>query len=69
MRDPVILPVSRETMDRPVIERHLLNTPTDPFNRQPLAIEDLIPNTELKLRIEKWVEERIQQSKQTGKGL
>lgn len=64
MRDPVILPVSRETVDRSVIERHLLNNPTDPFNRQPLSIEQVQPNTPLKLRIEQWIQERIQQSKQ-----
>jgi hypothetical protein len=28
MRNPVILPVSRQIMDRPVIERHLLNNPS-----------------------------------------
>uniref|UniRef100_A0A8C5FG17 Ubiquitination factor E4B, UFD2 homolog (S. cerevisiae) n=1 Tax=Gadus morhua TaxID=8049 RepID=A0A8C5FG17_GADMO len=36
MSDPVILP-SGNVMDRSVILRHLLNSPTDPFNRQPLT--------------------------------
>lgn len=75
MRDPVILPVSRQIIDRPTIERHLLNNPTgkqlryltaaisnrtcsDPFNRQPLSVEELIPNPELKQRIDDWMQER-----------
>uniref|UniRef100_A0A8C9VGD6 Ubiquitin conjugation factor E4 B n=1 Tax=Scleropages formosus TaxID=113540 RepID=A0A8C9VGD6_SCLFO len=36
MSDPVQLP-SGHIMDRSVILRHLLNSPTDPFNRQPLT--------------------------------
>ena len=30
-QDPVILPDSRVTIDRPTIERHLLSSQTDPF--------------------------------------
>ncbi|MBN3326197.1 UBE4B factor, partial [Atractosteus spatula] len=36
MTDPVRLP-SGNIMDRTIILRHLLNSPTDPFNRQPLT--------------------------------
>lgn len=36
MTDPVQLP-SGNIMDRSIILRHLLNSPTDPFNRQPLT--------------------------------
>lgn len=36
MTDPVMLP-SGNIMDRSIILRHLLNSPTDPFNRQPLT--------------------------------
>ena len=36
MEDPVLLP-SGKIMDRAVILRHLLNSSTDPFNRQPLV--------------------------------
>lgn len=43
-------------MDRTVITRHLLNVGTDPFNRQPLSAEDLLPNEDLKKRIEQWRE-------------
>lgn len=43
MDDPVTLPSSGKIMDRPVIIRHLLNSQTDPFNRQPLSEDDLTP--------------------------
>jgi ubiquitin conjugation factor E4 B len=41
MTDPVRLP-SGVIMDRPIIARHLLNSQTDPFNRQPLTEEQLV---------------------------
>lgn len=52
MEDPVILPISRTTMDRSTIASHLLSDPTDPFNRTPLRIEDVLPDVEMKARIE-----------------
>lgn len=42
MNDPVLLP-SGTIMDRPIIMRHLLNSQTDPFNRQTLTEEQLVP--------------------------
>ena len=42
MIDPVRLPTSGNVMDRSVILRHLLNSQTDPFNRQPLSEDKLI---------------------------
>lgn len=42
MTDPVLLP-SGQVMDRSVIMRHLLNSNTDPFNRQPLTEDMLLP--------------------------
>jgi len=42
MEDPVTLP-SGKVMDRPVIMRHLLNSSTDPFSRQPLSEDMLQP--------------------------
>lgn len=42
MTDPVLLP-SGLIMDRAVIMRHLLNSNTDPFNRQPLTEDMLRP--------------------------
>jgi hypothetical protein len=43
MEDPVILPTSRTSIDRQTIKAHLLSDATDPFNRAPLKIEDVIP--------------------------
>ena len=45
MEDPVLLPTSGKIMDRKHINRHLLSTPNDPFNRQPLTEEMLKPGT------------------------
>jgi ubiquitin conjugation factor E4 B len=58
MEDPVILPASRVTIDRSTIRSHLLSDPNDPFNRMPLKVEDVIPNTELKEKIEAYKRER-----------
>lgn len=54
MRDPVILP-SGTIMERSIIIRHLLNSQTDPFNRQPLTEGELKPATDLKKQIEEWI--------------
>ncbi len=43
MKDPVILPTSKISIDRSTIRSHLLSDPNDPFNRSPLKIEDVIP--------------------------
>lgn len=58
MRDPVILPSSRQVIDRPNILRHLMTDPRDPINRAPLQASELIPATELKERIHRWISER-----------
>ncbi|CEP62538.1 ubiquitin-ubiquitin ligase UFD2 LALA0_S05e07866g [Lachancea lanzarotensis] len=52
MKDPVILPASRVTIDRSTIKSHLLSDSTDPFNRMPLKLEDVIPNDDLRHEIE-----------------
>lgn len=57
MTDPVILP-SGNIMDRSIILRHLLNSPTDPFNRQPLTESMLESVPELKERIQMWMREK-----------
>lgn len=54
MKDPVILPDSKMTIDRETIQRHLSISPTDPFSRQALREEDLLPNTELLEKIKAW---------------
>ncbi|KAI4352517.1 hypothetical protein L6164_006760 [Bauhinia variegata] len=67
MKDPVILPSSRTTVDRAVIQRHLLSDNTDPFNRSHLSVDMLIPDNELKAKIEEFV--KSQQLKKRGEGL
>ncbi|KAG5681557.1 hypothetical protein PVAND_010977 [Polypedilum vanderplanki] len=59
MSDPVKLP-SGLIMERSIIVRHLLNSQTDPFNRQPLTEEELKPVPELKARIENWKREKTE---------
>ncbi|KAI9339915.1 ubiquitin elongating factor core-domain-containing protein [Obelidium mucronatum] len=54
MEDPVILPTSNITVDRSTIITQLLSNPLDPFNRKPLTIDMVIPNTELKQQIDAW---------------
>ncbi|KAF2709186.1 ubiquitin conjugation factor E4 [Pleomassaria siparia CBS 279.74] len=54
MEDPVILPTSRTVIDRSTIRSHLLSDPNDPFNRVPLTIDQVVPDTELKNRIQEW---------------
>jgi len=59
MEDPIILPTSHMNIDRKTIEEYLLTNPTDPFNRNPLTKEELIPNVELKKRIDDYKLEKI----------
>ncbi|CAN1248441.1 Probable ubiquitin conjugation factor E4 [Linum perenne] len=66
MKDPVILPSSRITVDKPVIQRHLLSDSTDPFNRSQLTADMLIPDVELKARIDEFI--RSQQLKRQRGG-
>jgi len=64
MEDPVLLPTSGNVMDRKHITRHLLSTPNDPFNRQPLTEEMLKPDIDLKERILRWKESKSKGSKE-----
>ena len=41
-------------MDRATITRHLLSDETDPFSRQRLTVEMLVPDDELKAQIDAW---------------
>jgi len=58
MRDPVLLPSSRTIIDRSTIKSHLLSDSKDPFNRMALSIDDVIPDTALKARIDAFLIER-----------
>ncbi|XP_014666831.1 PREDICTED: ubiquitin conjugation factor E4 A-like [Priapulus caudatus] len=67
MRDPVLLPTSGHTMDRSTIARHILSDQSDPFNRQPLSMEMVVPNEQLKQQINEWIQahrDQKQHSKQ-----
>lgn len=46
MKNPVILP-SETVVDLMTIKKHLMNEQTDPFNRQPLTLEEVKPDKEL----------------------
>ena len=63
MTDPVLLP-SQHIVDRSTIAQHLLSDPKDPFTRQPMTIDDAIPQTELKEKIQQWKAERVSAAKQ-----
>lgn len=58
MRDPVLLP-SHNVVDRSTITQHLLSDPKDPFTRQPMTIDDVVPMVELREKIEAWKQERL----------
>jgi len=63
MEDPVMLPSSKQVIDRSTIARHLLSSQTDPFNRESLTMESVIAMPELKERIQKWVRGKWNRSK------
>lgn len=65
MNDPVILPSSKVVVDRTTIETQLINDPVDPYNRSPLKKEDLIPNEELKKKIEEYKEKKMAEAKKS----
>jgi ubiquitin conjugation factor E4 B len=62
MSDPVILP-SKHVVDRSTITQHLLSDPKDPYTRQPMTIDDVVPDEDLRGRIEAWKAERRQMAK------
>jgi len=63
MKDPVLLPTSDKYMDRSTITQHLLNDPTDPFNRKDLTIDMIQPAPELKERMDAWLDEKRKAAK------
>ena len=63
MKDPVRLPNSGQIVDRPTIARHVLSDQNDPFNRSPLTLDMVIPETELKNRIQAWMDSKRREQK------
>ncbi|CAD8077429.1 unnamed protein product [Paramecium sonneborni] len=55
IKDPVMLPQSKTIMDRKVIKAALLEKKVDPYTLTPLDEKDLIPQPELKKKIEEWL--------------
>ncbi|TAQ85089.1 hypothetical protein B7494_g6589 [Chlorociboria aeruginascens] len=68
MKDPVILPVSRTSVDRSTIRSHLLSDPHDPFNRAPLKIEEVVDDVELRSKIEAWLVEKKDEARRARNG-
>ncbi|KAF8305671.1 hypothetical protein DL93DRAFT_2089352 [Clavulina sp. PMI_390] len=66
MRDPVLLPSSKAIVDRKTIKQQLLSVPQDPFNRSALTIEDVIPDVELKAKIDAFLAERRSKNAKVG---
>ena len=58
MTDPVRLPRSKQVVDRVTIQRHLMNSRTDPFNRSELKEEELLEEPQLKEEIDTWMREK-----------
>lgn len=65
MKDPVLLP-SGQVVDRKTIVQQLMNDPRDPFNRQPMTEDDLVPQTELQQQIQQWLAEQRANRMQQG---
>lgn len=58
MLDPVRAGPSGRVYDRDAILQQILTDPRDPFSREPLRAEDLIPLPDLQGRVLAWMKER-----------
>lgn len=63
MRNPVRLPSSKAVVDLSTIKSHLLSDATDPFNRAPLKLDEVVVEEELKREIEEWIRRRKEEAK------
>jgi len=63
MKDPVMLPSSKNIVDRLTIMKHLLSDENDPFNRARLTKEMLIPQPELKQKMQDYFKEKRESRK------
>lgn len=66
MIDPVLLPTSNVIVDRMTIVKHLLSDSTDPFNRKLLTKEMLVPQEELRRKIEEFRKEKLKINKEVN---
>lgn len=46
--------------------RHLLSDQTDPFNRSPLTMNMVVPNVELRNKIQEWIAQKKQEKASTS---
>lgn len=53
--------------DPPSLSLH--SDQTDPFNRSPLTMDQVRPNSELKERIHQWLAERKKEKERLGEGV
>lgn len=58
MKDPVLLPTSNTIVDRMTINKHLSTDETDPFNRNKLTKDMLVPQGDLRKRIEEFFKDK-----------
>lgn len=66
MTDPVRLPDSGVVLDRGTVERHLEESGTDPYSREPLAKADLEEMPELRATIVRWKEEKAAEAREAA---
>ena len=66
MENPVILPSSHMNIDRRTILDYLLSNPSDPFNRNPLTKEELIPNDDLKKKIDEYKNKKLKEKQKNS---
>lgn len=59
MDDPVFLPSSRMIVNRSTISAHLLSDQSDPFNRAPLTLDDVVPQDDLREEIIAWKAQKL----------
>ena len=57
MEDPVLLQTSNTVVDKATISQQMLNEAIDPFNRAPITQADIVPQPELKAKIQAWLAE------------
>jgi len=54
MENPVKLPTSGQIVDRTTTARQLVSAPMDPFNRQSLTLDQVIPLPDIKAQVVAW---------------
>lgn len=66
MQDPVMLPSSKQILDKGSIKQILLNDEHDPFNRAPLKFSEIIELPDLKKKIDAWITGKKEEKKKAA---